>query len=100
MPEPTDRQLVDAIMDATANLSLRERERKTGISHATFDRLGRGYGAPRGWKQLQGKTRVAIIRYLKRVRRLPEGAPATPLNGDERARLLELVEEMGRILRG
>ncbi len=100
MPEPTDRQLVEAIMDATANLSLRERERKTGLSHATFDRFGRGHGTPRGWKQLQGKTRQQVIAYLKRVGKLPEGPSPLPLSATERARLLELVEEMAKVLRG
>ena len=94
MPAPTDRQLVTAILDATANLSLRERERKTGISHASFDRWTRG-----DWKQLQGETRERVVRYLGRAGKMPE-PPREALTDAERARLLELVEEMARILRG
>lgn len=99
MPQPTDHQLVAAVLEATANLSLREREAKTGISHASFRRFQQGYGHRNGWKILQKGTRAAITDYLQRVGKMPAPVPATPLADVDRARLLELWEEMGRVLR-
>lgn len=96
---PTDQQLVGAIMAATEHLSLRERERATGLSHATFQRFGHGYGHRYGWKVLQKETRAKVTAYLERSGKMPAAVPDRPLNDPERARLLELWEEMGRILR-
>lgn len=95
MPHPSDAQLVSALLEATATLSLREREAKTGISHNTFRRFQAG-----DWKVLQRDTRAAISVYLERVGKMPKGIPAVPLTDPERARLLELWEEIGAILRG
>lgn len=100
MPQPTDEQLVTALLDATRNMSLRERQRATGISHATFDRLTRGQESPDGWTYLQRRTREAAIRYLERAGRMPAPVPAEGLSDTQRLRLLELVEEMARVLRG
>jgi hypothetical protein len=88
----SDRQLVTAFLEATSTMSLRERERATGISHSTFRRLGGK------WSFLQGETRAAILRYLKRTGKMP--AAVGPLDDAARARLIELMDEMQRILRG
>lgn len=94
MPQPSDRQLVDAVLDATANMSLRQRERATGLTHATFQRW------QTDWKFLRKDTRATLITYLRRVGKMPGTAPEGELTDGERARLLELVEEMARVLRG
>ena len=99
MPPPTDRQLVAALLDATAHLTLRERERATGLSHNTFARFANGYGTPAGWKALQARTRNATVRYLERVGRMPEAVSDAPIGSDERARLIELLEEAVRLLK-
>jgi hypothetical protein len=98
MPQPTDQELVAAVLGATANLSLRERQRATGLSHFTFARFQNGYAARGGWTYLQGRTRATVIRYLERVGKMPREA-AGSLTDADRARLLELWEEMGRILK-
>lgn len=93
MTQPSNRQLVDAVLEATANMSLRERQRATGITHATFQRW------QTDWKYLRKDTRAALLSYLQRIGKMP-AAPAGALTDGERARLLELVEEMARVLRG
>ena len=60
MPEPSDRQLIEAILDATANMSTRERSRRTGIGATSFQRWQRGE-----WALLQARMRKKIIAYLK-----------------------------------
>src|SRR5688500_3268443 len=97
MPQPSDQELVSAVLSATANLSLRERQRATGLSHFTFQRFKNGYGEKGGWNYLQGRTRETVIRYLKRAGKMPV-AGVGPLTETDRARLVELWEEMGRIL--
>lgn len=99
MPQPTDQQLVAAIMDATAHLSLRDRERATGLSHATFQRFGHGHGTRYGWKVLQRDTRAKVTAYLERVGKMPAAVPTAPLSDPDRARLLELLEEAVRMLK-
>ncbi len=97
MPQPTDQQLVSAVLDATANESLRERQARTGLSHFTFARFQAGHGKKGGWNYLQGRTRATVIRYLERVGKMPITG-VDPLADADRARLVELWEEMGRIL--
>lgn len=94
MAQPSDRQLVDAVLEATANMSLRQRERATGLTHATFQRW------KKKWKYLRKDTRSDLIAYLTRIGKMPVASTAGELTDGERARLLELVEEMGRVLRG
>lgn len=91
---PTDEQLVAAILDATATLSTREVEPRTGISSQTIKRWRRGH-----WSQLQAETRVKAIAYLERVGKLPEAGPVAPLPDAERQRLIGLLEEALVMLR-
>lgn len=91
--QPSDRELVDAVLEATANMSLRERQRATGLTHATFQRW------QTDWKYLRKDTRATLITYLRRIGKMPAASDAGALTDGERARLLELVEEMAQILR-
>lgn len=100
MPSVRDQQLVTAILDATSSMSLRERERATGVSHATFQRFANGFGSKNGWKALQGKTRKSVVAYLERAGKMPEPILSVPVPDAERARLIGLLEEALRLLKG
>ena len=96
MPTPTDAELVAALLDAVSPLSSRQASRAVGISPVTVQRFRSG-----DWKGMQGRTRLAVLRYLERAGKMPPGgAPPAPLSDAERARALELLRELEALLRG
>lgn len=99
MPNPADPQLVEALLLAIQEMSTREAARATGLSHQLIARYRKGWGTRTGWTYLRGDTREKMERYLTRAGKTPRPTPVE-LTETQRLRALELIEELGRLLRG